>query len=548
MAPTMDVSGAFGELVAGYLKLPLFQKIAFPLLIVASVVGIVYVSKWANKPGYAVLFSDLEPADSAAVVERLKEQKIAYELRDGGKSVAISPPELVHEIRLTLAAEGVPKGGTIGLEIFDDSPLGTTTFQEMIKFIRATQGELERTITSMDAVQSARVAITKPEKTVFAKESAKATASVLLMLRPGGELDKRQVKGIANLVAGAVEALEPQNVTIVDVYGNLLYPTEEEEEGLLGEATRLQYRREIERGYVQRIEQMLAKIVGPEKVVARVTAEMDFSQLEREEETFDPGGQVIRSERSIEEGVGSSQRGGVPGVVSNLGDDPSLLTPPGGDESNSSRKEMVRNFEVSRAVSKVTAPRGQLERLSVAVLVDGNYITPEGAGKDGEKQYVPLDAEVLAQIESVVKSAVGFDALRGDTLTVENLPFFTPKADFADVLQAEALKNEVVRWTRVAFPFVFLVLFFLMLVKPLVRFLITPTEAEVDLARLLPTGLAELEEELEQERSKAKVPEYEPQVDLDQLNELIAENSRTVKQNPEQAALLIRYWLNDGRV
>lgn len=544
----MDVSGALSELVAGYAKLPLFQKIAFPLIIVASVVGIVYVSKWANKPGYAVLFSDLEPADSAMVVERLKEQKTAYELRDGGRVVAISPPEMVHELRISLAADGVPKGGTIGLEIFDEVPLGTTTRQEMIRFLRARQGELERTISAMDAVQSARVAITQPEKTVFAKDSAQATASVLLLLRPGGELDKRQVKGIANLVAGSVESLKPENVNILDVYGNLLHPTEEEEEGLLGEATRLQFRKDIEKSYVQRIEQMLTKIVGPDKVVARVTADMDFSQLEREEEIYDPGGQVMRSERSIEEGAGSSQRGGVPGVVSNLGDDPSLLTPPGGDESNSSRKELVRNFEVSRAVSKVSAPRGKLERLSVAVLVDGNYVLPEGASKNAPKEFVPLDPEVLSQIESVVRSAVGFDALRGDTLTVENLPFFTPENKFGEALEAQAFKQEIFDWMRGVFPFIFLLLFFMMLVKPLVRFLITPTEAEVDLARLLPTGLAELEDELEQERSKAKVPEYEPEVDLDQLNELIAENSRTVKGNPEQAALLIRYWLNDGRM
>jgi flagellar M-ring protein FliF len=544
----LDPSAMLSELVESYVRLPLFQKIIYPIVIIGCVAGIVLVSRWAHSPDYTLLYSDLSPADSAAVVQRLKEQKIAYEIRGDGTAIAISPPEMVYELRLSMASEGIPKGGTVGLEIFDSSNLGTTTFQEKVKFIRAIQGELERTISSLENVQSARVAITQPEKTIFAKKASEPTASVLLMLRPGAELSKKQVEGISNLVAGSVEGLKTENVKIVDVNGTLLTPSEEDEEGLEGEATRLTYKKEVEQSYINRIEQMLARVVGPEKVVARVTADIDFSLNEREEEVFDPGSQVVRSERSIEEGLGSSQRGGVPGVVSNLSDDPKLLAPPGDEAANSNRKEVVKNFEVSRAHTKVSHARGKLQKLSVAVLVDGQYKKPEGAAADAPEEFVPLDSEVMARIEALVKNAVGYDSARGDSITVENIPFFIPKDNFTEVMEGKATQDLIFNGLFRAGPVLFIIMFFLFLVRPLVKFLVTPTDAEVDLARLLPTGIKELEQELEAERSKVKVPDVEPAVDLNQLNELISENSKVVQQNPMQAALLIRYWLNDGRM
>ncbi len=549
MASSFDPTAVLSELIESFMRLPLLQKLLYPALFAGSIAGIVFVSKWSHSPDYVVLFSDLSPADSAAVVMRLKEEKVAYELRGDGTTIAITPPEQVHELRLTLASEGLPKGGTVGLEIFDATNLGTTTFQEKVKFIRATQGELERTISSMDVVQSARVAITQPEKSIFAKKGSEPTASVLLMLRPGAELTKKQIKGVTNLVAGSVEGLSTANVTIVDVYGNLLTPDPDEEaEGLNAEATRLVYKRELEKSYVQRIEQMLSKVVGPEKVIARVTADVDFSLNEREEETYDPGGQVTRSERIVEEGSGANARGGVPGVVSNLQDDPNLLSPNTGDANAANRKESVKNYELSRAVSKTSAPRGKLQKLSVAVLVDGQYKTVEGAPADAKPEFIPLEAEVVSQIEGLVRSAVGYDPARGDTLTVENIPFFTPKDIFTEQMGSKATQDMVFNVLFRAGPLVFILLFFFLLVKPLVKFLVTPTDAEVDLSRLLPTGIKDLENELDAERSKVRVPEVTPSVDLAQLNEMIAENSKVVKQNPEQAALLIRYWLNDGRV
>jgi flagellar M-ring protein FliF len=548
VATTFDPSAVLNQLTQSFMKLPLIQKIMFPLLIVGSVSGIVWVANWANKPDYVVLFSDLKPTDSAGVITKLKEKKIKYEVRGDGSSIAVSPPEVVHELRIELAGEGVPQGGVVGLEIFEATNLGTTTFQEKIKFQRAIQGELERTISSLDAVRSARVHLAQPEKSVFTKRGSEPTASVMLQLENGGALTKAQVKGITNLVAGSVEGLKSENVTLIDVRGNLLSVDEENEDALTMEATRLQYQREMEKGFVQRIEQMLSKVLGPNKVIARVSTDLDFSSTEREEESYDPGGQVVRSQRTVSEGSGAGQRGGVPGVAANLTNDPNLLAPKGQGDQESQRKEEVKNYEVSRAVSKTSSPRGRLTRLSVAVLVDGAYEKKPDAPADAPAEFKALDAETIGRIESVVKSAVGFDSARGDTVTVENIAFHAGDNDFTEEMSGKATQDFIFNMVFRAGPLLFILLFFMVIVKPLVKFLVTPTEAEVDLSRLLPTGIQDLEKEIDAERTRAQVPTYEPTVDLEQLEQMLAENSRIVKENPQQAALLIRYWLNDGRL
>jgi len=304
----------------------------------------------------------------------------------------------------------------------------------------------------------------------------------------------------------------------------------------------------MEHTYAQRIEQMLSKVVGAGKVIARVTADIDFSISEREEESFDPGGQVARSEKIIEEGSSTASRGGIPGVVSNLTDAQNL---PNVDDSSAGarRKESVKNFEVSRAVSKTVLPRGKLTKLSVAVLVDGIY--EAAAAQDPAKgvakpTYKSLSPEMMQQIEDVAKSAVGFDDSRGDTLSVENIQFQVADQDMAEALDEKATQDFIFNAISKVVPGLFIILFFLLVVRPLVKFMVTPTEAEIDLSRLLPTGIEELEQELKQERKAVLPVTIETNVDIEQLEGLMAENSRIVKENPSQAALLIRYWLNDG--
>lgn len=574
MAPTLDPKAVFSQMIDRYMKLPIAQKIAAPVLLAFCVWAVVYASKVATAPDYTVLYSDLSSNDAGAVVQRLKEMKISYRL--DGNSVSVSPADQVHELRLTLASEGLPKTGSVGFELFDGTNFATTTLGEMVKKQRALQGELERTIMSLDAVVAARVHISQPEKTIFAKQAQDPGASVLLKLKPGSELDKKQIKGITNFVASGIEGLKPENVTIIDEFGNLLSARPEESDDFGADATRLQYLRELELGYIQRIETMLAKVLGPGKVVARVTAELDFSSSEREEESYDPGGRVIRSERSIEEGTGTEQRGGIPGVVSNLSNDPKALAQQAGATDQNSRRESVKNFEISRAVTRSAQARGKLVRLSTAVLVDGKVAeTPEvdgegkPTGKTG-KSYEALTPEMLSQVESIVKSAVGFDSTRGDVVTVENVPFFAPD----ESLQAELAKahqtDQYLKFGGMMVPVFALALFVLFVLRPLVKFLTTTSKQEYDLSKLLPNELLNADQPLAGQMPKLDAPggdslgiakadeaaegkksglsDIEPVIDLEQFEEVLAENQRLVKENPQQAALLIRYWLNDGRI
>lgn len=574
MAPSLDPKVIFSQLVDRYMKLPIAQKIAAPALLAFCVWAIVYTSKVATAPDYTVLYSDLSQTDAGSVVARLKEMKIAYRLE--GNTVSVAPADQVHELRLSLASEGLPKTGSVGFELFDGTSFATTTLGEAIKKQRALQGELERTIMSLDAVVAARVHISQPEKTIFAKQAQETGASVLLKLKPGSELDKKQIQGISNFVATGVEGLKPENVTIIDEYGNLLTAKAGDVEDLGADATRLQYVREVEKGYAQRIEGMLAKVLGPGKVVARVTAELDFSSNEREEESYDPGSRVIRSERSIEEGSGQGQRGGIPGVVSNLSNEANAQANDQLAEQNS-RRENVKNFEISRAVTRSAQARGKLVRLSTAVIVDGRYIDSPLLDSEGkstgqmQKEYQALSPEMLSQVEGIVKSAVGFDSGRGDVVTVENVPFFAPDESLQAELEKAAQTDQYLKYGGLMVPIVTLLLFVLFVLRPLVKFLTTTNTQEYDLSKLLPGQMLNADQRssnatTESEgatRSEASLPEgsegetptkktgitgMESSIDLEQFEEVVAENVKLVKENPQQAALLIRYWLNDGQI
>ena len=588
MALSLDPKAILMGYIEKYLKLPIAHKIIVPAIIIFPVWALVYVSKLATEPDYTVLYSDLNPSDAGAVIDRLKEMKTKYKL--DGDTVSVSPPEAVHELRISLASEGLPKTGTVGFELFDGTNFATTTMGEMVKKQRALQGELERTIMSLDSVISARVHISQPEKTIFAKQAQDAGASVLLKLRPGSELDKKQIRGIANFVASGVEGLKQENVTIIDVYGNLLTPKDENGEELGADATRLTYTREVEKSYAQRIESMLAKVLGPGKVVARVTADLDFSSNEREEESFDPGGQVARSERTIEEGAGGAgagaARGGVPGVSANLSNDPALLAAPTGSSDTNTRRENVKNFEVSRAIIKSSQAKGKLLRLSAAVLVDGKYedvplqgasgvVQDAGAAPRVEKVFKALSPEMLAQVEGVVKSAIGFDSTRGDVVTVENIPFFQANDGLMDELAKAAELNAWYRYGALSVPLLALLIFGLFVLRPMMKFLTSTSETEIDITRLLPQGMqvSALGASLDKPNAsldgakdraapvgeepiaapgdvpaKSSLPDLSGSVDMEQLGEIMSESSRLVKENPAQAALLIRYWLNEGQM
>ncbi len=550
-----DITKIIENIINFYTKLSLSQKIALPLFIFGSMGVIIFVSNWASRPEYGVLFSSLEENDAAGVVEYLKDHKIKYLLSNDSGTISITPKESVHDIRLELSSSGLPRGGSKGFELFDSTSLTTSAVMEKINELRAKQGELERTIQAIDAIKNARVHITLPERSSFVKKDVVPTASVLLRLKAGAEITPAQVNAITHLVAGSIERLLPENVTIMDSKGALLSNKNGEGDLSGDDVARLDYQRKIEASYAKRIESMISEILGTGKVVARVTADVDYNKFEKEEELYDPAGSVARSEKVIEDNVsGKGSEGGVAGISSNLTNDPNLLKSKESSGGGGLHRETVKNFEISRAVSRTASAAGKIQRLSVAVLVDGQYVKAPSAEKDEkgvtteQMLYRPLSSEMIRKIDNLVKQSVGYDSTRGDIVTVENIQFLND--DSLEQQFAANAPTAVDKYLPYTLPLIFVLFFFLFAVRPLIKFIITPGESEVDLTRLLPEGIDELEAEIEAERDKSTgvVPDVKLGINLEELENLIATNSSIVKQNPQQAALLIRYWLNEGRL
>ncbi|MBL8947462.1 MAG: flagellar M-ring protein FliF [Myxococcales bacterium] len=364
-----------------------------------------------------VLFSGLDPKDAAAVVAALEAAKIPYELGAGGTMVEV-PGADVDRARLMLAEQNLPATGNVGFELFAEQSFGLTEFAQKVNYRRALQGELERTIGALDPIAGVRVHITQPDRAVFEDEKQAPTASVTVDLRPGRPLGERQVGAIRHLVAAAVEGLDPGDVTVVTTDGTLLSRGGADE----GAAAALDHEVDLERDLERRIARLLERTVGIDGVEVTVAAEMDFSQTDTTEESYDPEQTAIRSEALQESfegaGAGSGAASGVAGAASNgPGATPG---PAAGGADSSSRTVRSRNFEINRTVVHTVGAKATVKRLTVAVLVDGHYTTPEGAT---EPVYAPRTEAELAELQAVVENAMGFNSSRGDRVKISSAPF-----------------------------------------------------------------------------------------------------------------------------
>ncbi|OHC83439.1 MAG: flagellar M-ring protein FliF, partial [Sideroxydans sp. RIFOXYD2_FULL_59_7] len=327
-----------------------------------------------------VLYANLSDRDGGAIIESLQQQNIPYKFAEGGGALLV-PGNLVHEVRLRLASQGLPKGGTVGFELMESQKFGTSQFLEQVNYQRSLEGELARSMQTIAAVQNARVHLAIPKPSVFVKDQQKPSASVVLALHPGRDLDPGQVNGIVHLVSSSIPNMPPQSVTVLDQSGNLLSSAREGNE-LLMDATQLKYVREIEQDYIKRIEAILSPITGQQNVKAQVTANIDFAQVEETAEIYKPNQRpntaAIRSTQTLEALNGVAQAGGVPGALSNQ-PAPAATTPittgaqvanaTSGNAANT-RKEATSNFELDRTIQHTKLPVGNIRRLSVAVVVN----------------------------------------------------------------------------------------------------------------------------------------------------------------------------------
>ncbi len=476
----------------------------------ALVLGLAW---WVQRPLMKPLFTNLSQEDAAAMVQALRDEKVPYELEDGGRAILV-PSERLYELRLSLASRGLPEGGGVGFEIFDRQSLGQTDFLQHLNYQRALQGELSRTIAQLGGVESARVHLALPERSLFVAHERRPTASVVVKLAPGRTLGRAQIEGIVHLVASSVEGLAADGVTVVDESGRIL--SDDPKEGGLdvagGSTEMLEFQHAVERTAEERIETMLGTVVGREGVIARVAAQLDFARAERTEERFDPDGAVVKTQQaSKEETIGAKLAGGAPGTQSNLTNDPIAVEQPQGPTSH--RKEEQQTYEISKVISRTIAPVGAVQQLSVAVLVDGTW-----KEENGERTFVPRPQDELDRLKELVKSAVGFNEERGDRVEITSAPFQVP-----EVVSEGGVVSTVTRWapsvlTRLL-GVAFVAVALLYVVKPLLM-----TLAQ----RRSPLG------------ANGEIDTSDMTAAMAQLTH---ENLQLTQRNPERAAQLVREWL-----
>lgn len=536
----------------------LINRIGLPRLAAMAVVAILLLGFFgflimrAQTPNLSPLYSGLSLEDSSAIVTELQTLNIPYELRGDGDTILI-PRDQITTTRMTLAGSGLPQRGQVGYEIFDEqSTLGATSFVQNINNVRALEGELARTIASLTRIKSARVHLVLPERELFRRERTDPSASIVLSVR--GELASGEIRAIQHLVASAIEGLTPTRVSIVDDQGNLLASgTGDEAEGAMaGQAAERTL--SFENRLRTRVEDMLANVVGNGRARVEVSAEIDYNRSTTTQETFDPESQVVRSSQIREtENLTAGANGQVtvanelPGASQNAG--------AAGPTEQGTSTEEVTNYEISKTAQTTVTEAGAIKRLSVAVVVDGVYT----ADPNGDPVYTPRSADEIAQILTLVRSAVGYSETRGDSVEVVNMQFAerpelaVPGTDGASGL-LDFTRDDLMNGAEMAVTLLIALALIFFVMRPLLKKVMTPETQ----ALALPSG-AELghhgvlaadghviSEEPEEPRDKT--PAWV--ANAKSMGETQLQTLKTVgtlvEENPKQAALIVRDWLGSA--
>lgn len=518
----------------------------------------------------ALLYGDLDAQDSGEIVTMLEQRDVPYELGADGAQIRVPKGE-VAQLRVQMAEKGLPNGGSVGYEIFDEtSGLGTTNFVQNINHLRALEGELARTIRSIEGVQQARVHLVLPRRKVFSRDSQEPSASVVLLMRGNKRLGDQRVLGVQHLVASAVPKLEANLVSIVDQQGTLLARGGDGENLVGGGMSAQEMRADYEQRMSRALEQLIERSLGPGNVRAEVSAEMNFDKITENQEVYDPDSQIARSEQIVEETEREVDTEGREAVTvgNNLPNAEAQQGEGRTSQSEASRSEETINYEISKTVKTHVREAGRVERLSVAVLVDGRYVTDA----DGSRVYEERPQEELEQIAALAKSAVGFDEQRGDRLEVINMKFADPAKELTPAEPNTILglrQSAMMRAAELLVLGIVAVLILLLVVRPLVGRLLeaTPDQPAAAAAgaggeRLL-TGDGEGYPQLAGPagatgaQAGAELPEFGAEEDEDDGEQLIDLNKvegrvrassvrkigEIVENHPEESVSIIRNWL-----
>ncbi len=510
----------------------------------------VYVAVQMSGSEYAVLYTDLDLEDAKQIVTKLETSNIKYQLNKNGTEVMV-PIEDVNRMRIETADLALAsKGSNVGYEVFDQADaLGSTNFVQNVNLLRALEGELARTIRSVDNIRSARVHLVMPKREIFSREEQVPTASVVIKTKQG-VLSLQNIQSIQKLVAAAVPKLDVKNVAIVDANGNLLTEFSEEQSEVLKKSNNETMRLEQERKLTQKVQSLLEKSLGAGKAQAQVNIEMDFDEVVTKEEIYDPDSQVIRSQATISEQGSSTSAANPVTVAQNIPNGDGVTSSSGVYDSNSKVEETI-NYEISKVVRNKVKNTGTIRRLTAAVLVDGYY----DKDADGKKVYHPRSAEEMEQITALVQSAIGYDAARGDMVEVENLQF----ASFAQDLQesAETLyfgfsKSELMRMAEGLGVAIVAVLVILLVIRPLINNAFE-VSGNNNAERLISSGDDEDNLLLSNFLNDNYDESAEELVNLNKVDGRIKVSSlkklnTTIEKNPDAAVNVIRSWLynNEG--
>ncbi len=510
-------------------------------------------------PQMTPLFTDLSIEDSAAIVKELDRQGVAYELRNDGNIIMV-PKERVARLRMALAEGGLPKGGGIGYEIFDKSDaFGTTSFVQNINNLRALEGELARTIRALDRVQDARVHLVMPERPLFSRDKVEPSASIVLRVR--GTLEPAQVRAIRHLVASAVSGLKPQRVSIVDETGRLLADGAGDDGGEISAGER---QATFEKRLREQVEAIVSSVVGPGRARVEVNADFDFNRITETSDKYDPEGRVVRSSQTREETsatnngrenqvtVGNEIPGG--NQRQTAGADGNPVT-----RDQSRKSEEILNYEISKTTKTEVIEGGRVNRIAVAVLVDGTY----GKNAKGESTYQPRSKEEIDQIASLVRTAIGFDRKRGDQVEVVNLRFAEPPANpIAEpsgwLAALSFTKDDIMRAIEMVVMGLLGIVVLLMVVQPLVRRVIAPDDGAVAALPAsaaagagAPIVSAAAAATASGEGVKAELSKTAKMIDIAQIQGQVHAHSvqkvgELADKNPRETVSIIRQWLNES--
>ncbi|MCB1896784.1 MAG: flagellar M-ring protein FliF [Zoogloeaceae bacterium] len=539
-----------GQVMQNLSNLSQRQKLSAAAALAAAIALLVGVWLWSQEPDYAVLFSNLEERDGGAIVTALQQQNVPYRFSAGGGAILV-PQSMVHDVRLRLAAEGLPRGGMVGFELMEGQKLGVSQFHEQVNFQRALEGELSRTIQSLASIARARVHLAIPKQTAFLRNQQAPTASVLVNLLPGRRLDEAQVAGIVHLVASSVPQLATDQVSVVDQSGQLLTQNTKHDSGL--DPTQLEYVDELERSYIERIRTILTPVVGAGNFRAQVTADVDFTRTEQTAEIYKPNptpDQAIRSQQTSESLSGDLGAQGVPGALTNQPPVPAtapLTAPPaggaaGGEKIGTSSRNAIINYELDKTIQHVRRAAGEIRRLSVAVVLNHRSTT----NAKGNVETGPLSDEEVRKITDLIREAVGYSEARGDTLNVANSIFAEAPEEVLPELplwkdpEIIAIAKEALRYLIVVAVLAFVAFG---VIRPLMKQVMPPPVTEEDEDE---GAAADEEAEGEDGKEDAEVTLSPEAAAQQSFEEKLARARKLAQDNPKMIANLLKEWIGGG--